>query len=383
MYMNQAKSCVAILFLALGVGGLFAADAVVSSDDLPPVPFIIGSDDSTSASPLMLPDDTASSEDADSVVASDPAPEYISQPAPQKASPVVAPINDVASDDISADVPPAPEAKTAPEAVPAAPVASTPAPETKAAPAAPTIATSEGLLPAYVLEQPHMPAQVVGHDGTVQMVGLEHKVGTQNPLLAPVVVSPAVATVGESFPELHVDQIPLQDLLVYLRDFTPKAIRYELTSPILVTVDLKAKSVEEVMAYLAGHYPLNITADAQNIYVRTGNGALQGIQAPAAPLTIPSAEPMPIISSEPTRGGLMTPNEVQPVAPAPLPTSVYYEDMAPAQPSSGAAATTSQWDDVHTKARLYELEKERQKLLDERVGLEQKTRKYQLERRKD
>lgn len=392
MYMNTAKFCVALLLLGVVFAGAYGLEPAATGDDLPPVPFIVGSDDTVSpvqaasTNPLMLPADTEANPAEDSLAAS--ADDVV---ADKPAS--VAPVNDVTSQDISSDIADV-VTPTAPVPAPAeapkveAPVAVQPA-------AAPVAANaSAGLLPAYVLEEPKAPAQIVGNDGLTQTVGLEHKVGTQNPLLAPVVVSPAVAVVGEDFPELHVVDIPLQDLLTYLKNFTPKALDYQFTQPILVTVDLKAKSVEEVLAFIAARYPINVVADMRSIRVTSGNGVTQGLPvpapvvqapAPAAPAAVPavpSAEPMPIISSEPARGP-MVPDAVQPVAPAPPPVmaTVSYDGMV-GDPSEGTAVALEPLD-VRAKARLYELNKERQKLLDERVDLQQKARKYELIRSKE
>jgi hypothetical protein len=79
-----------------------------------------------------------------------------------------------------------------------------------------------------------------------------HNVGREDGLL-PVVedVSPRLADLGQSLPELHVVNVTLYDLLAYLREFTPKTLVYAVRTPMLVSVNFKANSVEEVLDYLS------------------------------------------------------------------------------------------------------------------------------------
>lgn len=377
--MNKANVWVSILFLSLGVGALYAADA--TTDDLPPVPFIIGGDDvvspaqSASTPALTLPEDAAAMQD-DTVAASTQGDLSEST------------ANHTADD---ADINELP-AMTAEAAAPApaqgivvAEPIKQPAPAA-AAEVTPTAPTSQGLLPGYSFEEAKVTPIVAGNDGSRQMKGLEHTVS--NPLLPAVAVSPAVATVGQEFPELHVDQIPLQDLLMYLKDFTPKNIRYELNEPMAVTVDLKAKSVDEVWSYLMGRYPLSIVSDAQNVYVRK---AQPQPVAPVQPVQMPASQPvmMPVQMPAP----VATPA----VAPAPLPASAdvgagYTWIPATAEamsatsefvPGTPSDTNATRWEDVRTKARLYELNKERQQLLNEKAALERATRKAEIQHQLD
>ncbi len=379
--MNKANLWVSILFLGLGFSALYAADA--TADDLPPVPFIIGGDDvvtsaqTASAAPLMLPEEKPAAQ-ADAMAATTQG-DLTEAPAALDTADV-ADINELP--DMTAEIPmpmPANPASgtqgivTAETTKDIAPVATTP----------PAANTSEGLLPSYTFEQAIVAPVVPGNDGSRQVRGLEHTVGASNPLLPTVAVSPAVATVGEEFPELHVDQIPLQDLLTYLKDFTPKTIRYELRAPMAVTVDLKAKSVDEVWTYLMSRYPLSITSDAHNVYVR------DGVVQPA-PVAMPASQPVMMPVQMPAPSAAQAPVVQAPVAPAPdmtpgytwipapAPVAVATSDFTPGTPV--ADTHTSRWDDVRTKARLYELNQERQKLLDEKSALERATRKAKIQR---
>ncbi len=215
----------------------------------------------------------------------------------------------------------------------------------------------------YTLEQPQKPLEVVATDGSTQIKGLEHVVGSQNTLLPSVTLTPAVAVVGEGFPELHVDQIPLGDLLSYLKDFSPKTLHNELPKPLYVTVDMKAQSIEEVLGYLMARYPIEVTSDANSIFIRPA------VARPIEPLpqnfyAQQPAMPANAMAPLPVNPGYRAPSAALP-PPAMLPEAGY----APA-----GMSVAQSWDDIRLKAKLYELEKRRQKLLAEREQIHSRER---------
>jgi len=238
------------------------------------------------------------------------------------------------------------------------------------------------------------PPTTVGADGMAQVKGLEHTIGSRNDLLPPVELAPAVAVVGEPFPALHVQQIPLADLLMYLKDFTPKRFAYEIPNPLYVSIDLKANSVEEVMQYLMEYYPVSVTADANTIFIRPGvakpinrpapNAAFAAAPAPAATPTYISAQqpaqavyfdgarpptaPSAYVMTNPGYVRTTLPRNILPPTPAPAPTTRYVGDTVDAN-----------WSQVRMKARLYELQQEREKLLEQRGKIEEKEEKARID----
>lgn len=254
-----------------------------------------------------------------------------------------------------------------------------PAPVAVSAPVTPVIVsgTSAGMLPGYTLEEPKRQVKITGADGVEQIKDIAHVVGQDSNLLPAVTVAPAVAVVGRPFPELHVDQISLEDLVSYLKDFTPKTIRYELPNPVYVSVELKANSVEEVMQYLMARYPLEVTSDYNSIFLR-----------PAIARAI-TPVPMPVAASGPQT------MEMLPVGMASVPTVPssdpypYYSQEDFAAPVVGASTVVSmpepssvanRWQEIRLKARLYELNKRRQALLEDREEIRSSVRKYDLRR---
>jgi len=211
--------------------------------------------------------------------------------------------------------------------------------------------------------------KVVGPDGSEHVEGLEHVIGRSNPLLPEVkAISPAIATVGEEFPALHVDQIPLADLMHYLKAFTDKTLTYALPEPLKVTLDLKPSSVEEVFQYIAEHYDVEVVTTPSAIVVQQ-----KGVPAPEAPkratlvteTTVPSfmtTEKAPVVAYHPT---------VPAIAESPLPMVAEAPLSAPVVAvSEPDVVTESMWRQMRKKAALYDLERERQALLDRRSEIE-------------
>jgi hypothetical protein len=203
-----------------------------------------------------------------------------------------------------------------------------------------------------------------------QVKGVEHFVGRSNQILPPVEMSPAVAVVGEQMPELHVSQIPLEDLLAYLKDYTPLRFSYELSSPMYVSVDLKARNVDDVMNYLSAHYPVSISTDGNTIFVRPATAKVQG-QASQSFQSRPA-----MVSSLPAR---TFPNmALQPAAP--VGSTGYYPSSYTQAAAQAPTSVDESWNQVRIKARLYELEKERLSLVSEHQKLEQDIKSYDIDR---
>lgn len=266
-------------------------------------------------------------------------------------------------------------------AIPPVPVDMSPAPAASVpvpmVPVPAVVSSADVNAPRAIVSVPEVefkepPLKVIAADGTLQTKGMEYRVGRSNTYLPPVQVSTAVSAIGEEFPELHVDQIPLEDLLAYLKDFTPKALRYELTSPMYVTVDLKAKSVEEVLYYLMARYPIQATTDGNSIFVRPAvarqvNETLRPM--PSGAIAAPNVKLQSLmIEQEPI--GMAT------VGARPAAVSVYSGSRA--HDNVGISAN---WDQVRIKARLYELQKERTELLNQREKILQKIGEYNMEGR--
>jgi hypothetical protein len=256
---------------------------------------------------------------------------------------------------------------------------------------------------------------VIATDGSQQIKGLERTLGGQNTLLPAISASPSIAAIGDSFPALHVDQISLEDLLGYIKDYTPKTIRYQLSQPLYVTLDLKARSVEEVMLALAARYPIDVSADANTIYVRPLEGKIitktaniadtsainLGSNVTHGSISDPiNSTPANVAQSSAMNAPVNAPLANQPVVgdsydksncfPAPVmnaSTSVqpaYSTITAPTTHAYIAPASNrynnADWEQVRLKARLYELNRERQKLLAEREEIRAKERKYKVNR---
>ena len=432
--MLRAPLC---LTLALFGFSFVSLHAVESTEDLPPVPFIIGGDEvvapAKAEGPAALPltmaeepekptpapvkeaDKTLAKEEvkpvkeaaapADTFVVRQSVPETMHNDLalplpllpkdmpvlPQASATTPVPMK-LAAGDLDAPLPlvlpteEAPAAKTPAPAV--APVAAAPVAEpVNVAPTAPktteekpqmtlapvALTQSKDALPGYMLEQPKVQTKISTPDGSIQIKEIANTVGKQNNLLPEVTVRPAVAMLGREFPELHVDQIPLDDLLGFLKDFTPKTLRYELPNPVYVTVDLKAKSVEEVMAYLASRYPLEITTDAGAIYIRPAIAKV----VPPAPMPA-MAGPAPVRAMAPVMP-VMVPAVPAAVAAAPVVSTPAVEET----PVSVPEAVMNSWQQVQVKARLYELNERREELLKQRENIRARSRLYNLRRATD
>jgi len=113
------------------------------------------------------------------------------------------------------------------------------------------------------------PTRVIGPDGSEHVEGLEHVIGHSNPLLQEVKgVRRTIAEVGQpAFPALSVNQLLLDDLLAYLRNFTSKRLQSTLTEPLYVTMDIQPSSLEDVFEYLKDNYPVEIVRSPDSIVV--------------------------------------------------------------------------------------------------------------------
>jgi len=200
----------------------------------------------------------------------------------------------------------------------------------------------------------------VGADGVSQVKGVEHFVGRNNQILPPVQMSSAVAVVGEEMPELHVSQIPLEDLLAYLKDYTPLRFSYQLSGPMYVSMDLKAHSVDDVMNYLMSHYPVDISTDGNTIFVRPAVAKVVGQATLPFQSRAASRTTLPVRAAD----GSMT---VMPAAPA----GSYLYRCPPTCVPQSASTVEDSWNQVRVKARLAELEKERMKLVAEHEKIQE------------
>lgn len=256
------------------------------------------------------------------------------------------------------------------------------------------------------------PARVVGPDGSEHIEGLEHIVGRSSPLLQEVKgIRRTIAEVGQpSFPTLNVKDFALTDLLAYLRNFTGKRLQSTLPDPMYVTMDIAPKNIDEVFEYLKANYPIDLVKSPESIMVvpaeimamdSTGRPIMPGdtldnimvkkrmsgagLDSSIAWEDAPSINESSLASSKLSVGALPKLGENLDEEEVLLNDSYQTAQgrgVAMAD-STGMMIDEQMWYDMQRNARLTELQQQRNRLLEQRSGLERKIRNYNLNRRKD